>query len=144
MNDQIQVKRKGILVVCGDVRHRPMINTLLDDYFGPETTVDDFDCIMVPGGVHFMAEPGTVVRDFMLGQIMKHAGLHNLSMVVIVLSDHCGAYGDQPKVTDEQEQHAYMLASKLEELGLNVVILANKEKFIVHKTPTDDSVEKLQ
>lgn len=132
-DNTVQIARKGVLVACGDAAHRSVINMLLEDHFGRDVSVDDFDLAMLPGGAHFMREPGTLARDFILGQIMTYARLHD---VVIVLTRECGAYGGQNIITDEQNQDAFILAQKLETLGLNVCILADvNDNIVLHETP---------
>jgi len=134
MEDHVNVTREGILVACGDVAHGPIINKLVEEYyvqFASFVYANSFDRVMLPGGQHFMQEPGTAVRDFMIGQIMKYAILHGLNDVVVVLPRECGAYGGEETVTNAQIQDAKALAIKLEEPGLHVVILADVDGEIV-------------
>lgn len=138
MEDHVLVTRKGILVACGDVAHGPIVNMLIQEYFGQTVSADFFDQIILPGGAHFMQEPGTVVRDFMLGQIMKYAMLHSLYDVVITLPRECGAYGGLSTVTTAQIQDAKSLAAKLEEYGMHVLILADVEdddNIMIYESP---------
>jgi len=98
---------RAVVIYCGDWAHRiPVHEALLRLGHNPY----DLAHVVTPGGV--------ALNTMQLAQM---AALHNTDQAIIVLPQNCGAFGDHPRVTPQQQQNAEHVAGSLREMGFSRV-----------------------
>ena len=79
----------GTVLHCIDFRFREF----LQDFLHKRFLKDNYDLIVVAGGVKELIADNEKSSDFLLKQFNISVGLHNPSTFVLIQHEDCGAYG---------------------------------------------------
>ena len=113
----------GAVLHCIDFRFREF----LQDFLHKRFLKDNYDLIVVAGGVKELIADNEKSSDFLLKQFNISVGLHNPSTFVFIQHEDCGAYGGSDALGESWEE----LEFQKKELSSTKVFL--EERFSMVK-----------